>query len=473
LPDILLLDEPTNHLDLPGIEWLERELAEMRSGIVLISHDRRLLERISRTTIWLDRGVTRILNKGFTAFEPWRDAILEQEASERHKLGRKIAMEEDWLRYGVTARRTRNQKRLAALHALSRIRKDQRAAQGTVQLDAAQADLSGRLVAVAQGISKSYGGRPVVRDFSARIMRGDRVGIVGPNGAGKTTLLNLLTGALMPDTGEVRLGTSLAPVILDQRRETLDPEQSLTDALTGGRGDAVTVAGQSRHVIGYMKDFLFRPEQARTPVGVLSGGERARLTLARAFARPSNLLVLDEPTNDLDLETLDLLQERLAEYPGTVLLVSHDRDFLDRVVTSVIAAEGNGRWIEYAGSYTDMLVQREPAGRGMPPAKASVTKRLRPVTEGRAQPAARPRRMSFNDRRALETLPARIAALQTQIAGLHVTLADSGLYSRDPGRVGAMIQALAVARDELETAEEQWLSLEMLREEIDDVERKS
>jgi ATP-binding cassette subfamily F protein uup len=473
LPDILLLDEPTNHLDLLGIEWLERELAGMRSGMVLISHDRRLLERISRTTMWLDNGTTRTLNEGFKAFEPWRDAILEQEASERHKLGRKIAMEEDWLRYGVTARRTRNQRRLADLHALRRKRKEQRAAQGTVRLEAAQAELSGRLVAVAQGISKSYGGRPVVRDFSARIMRGDRVGIVGANGAGKTTLLNLLTGALMPDTGEVRLGTNLAQMTLDQRRETLEPEQSLTEALIGGRGDMVTVNGQSRRVIGYLKDFLFRPEQARTPVGVLSGGERARLILARAFARPSNLLVLDEPTNDLDLETLDLLQERLAEYPGTVLLVSHDRDFLDRVVTSVIATEGNGLWIEYAGGYTDMLAQREPAGSGTPPAKASITKRPRPVTEVRAQPAARPHRMSFNERRALETLPARIAALETQIAGLNAVLADLDLYARDPGRFGAMTQALAVARDELGAAEEQWLTLEMLREKIDDVARKS
>ncbi len=298
-PDILLLDEPTNHLDLPGIERLERELVGMRSGIVLISHDRRLLERISRTTIWLDRGITRILPQGFKAFEPWRDAVLEQEAGEQHKLGRTIAMEEDWLRYGVTARRTRNQRRLAELHALRRKRKEHRAAQGTVRLEAAQADLSGRLVAVAHGVSKSYGGRAIVRNFSTRIMRGDRVGIVGPNGAGKTTLLNLLTGALMPDAGEVRLGTHLAQVILDQRRETLDPEQRLSDALTGGSGDTLTIAGQSRHVVGYMKDFLFRPEQARTPVGVLSGGERARLTLARAFARPSNLLVLDEPTNDL------------------------------------------------------------------------------------------------------------------------------------------------------------------------------
>jgi ATP-binding cassette subfamily F protein uup len=473
LPDILLLDEPTNHLDLPGIEWLERELAGMRCGIVLISHDRRLLERISRTTIWLDRGITRILNEGFKAFEPWRDAVLEQEASEQHKLGRKIAMEEDWLRYGVTARRTRNQRRLAELRELRRKRKEQSAPQGTVRLEAPQADSSGRLVAVAQGVSKSYGARPVVRDFSARIMRGDRVGIVGPNGAGKTTLLNLLTGALMPDTGEVRLGTNLALVTLDQRRESLTPEQSLSEALTGGSGDTVTVRGQSRHVVGYMKDFLFRPEQARTPVGVLSGGERARLTLARALARPSNLLVLDEPTNDLDLETLDLLQEQLADYSGTVLLVSHDRDFLDRVVTSVIATDGNGRWIEYAGGYTDMLSQRASAGRGTAPAQVSAKKRPRPATEVRAQPVAKPRRMSFNDRVELQALPARISALQTQIAELNVVLADPDLYVRDQGRFGATTQALAVARDELATAEERWLTLEMLREEIDAVERKS
>jgi ATP-binding cassette subfamily F protein uup len=470
-PDVLLLDEPTNHLDLPGIEWLERELVGMRSGIVLISHDRRLLERISRATIWLDRGITRTRDGSFKAFESWRDALLEQEASERHKLGRKIAMEEDWLRYGVTARRTRNQRRLAELHALRRKRKEQRASQGAVRLEAAQVDLSGRLVAVAQGISKSYAGRPVVRDFTARIMRGDRVGIVGPNGAGKTTLLNLLTGALVPDTGEVRLGTNLARVTLDQLRETLDPEQSLTEALTGVSGDTVTVRGQTRHVVGYMKDFLFTPDQARTLVGVLSGGERARLSLARAFARPSNLLVLDEPTNDLDLETLELLQERLAEYPGTVLVASHDRDFLDRVVTSVIATEGNARWIEYAGGYTDMLAQRKPARRGTPPARFPVTSRLQPVTEVRIR--SRPRRMSFSDRRALETLPVRIEVLQTQIAGLDAILADPDLYSRDPGRFSATTQALAAARDELAAAEEQWLTLEMLREEIGGWERNS
>jgi ATP-binding cassette subfamily F protein uup len=466
-PDILLLDEPTNHLDLPGIEWLERELAGIRSGIVLISHDRRLLERFSRSTVWLDRGITRVLEQGFAAFEGWRDAVLELEASEQHKLGRKIAMEEDWLRYGVTARRTRNQRRLAELHALRRRRREYREAAGTARLDAAQADLSGRLVTVAEGISKAYGDHMVVRNFSLRVMRGDRLGIVGPNGAGKTTLLNLLTGVLAPDAGEIRLGTNLAQVTLDQRRESLDPQQTLADALTGGSGDTVTVGGQSRHVIGYMKDFLFRPEQARTPVGVLSGGERARLALARTFARSSNLLVLDEPTNDLDLETLDLLQEKLADYAGTVLVVSHDRDFLDRVATSVVASAGNGHWIEYAGGYTDMLAQRAAVPRGSPPAKARRVKQAEPAMPSGTLPSGLPRRMNFNERRALDMLPARIAALEMQIAELNAVLADPDLYACDPARFGATTGALAVARDELAVAEEQWLRLEMLREEIE------
>ena len=461
-PDILLLDEPTNHLDLPGIEWLEAELARLRSGIVLISHDRRLLERISRTTVWLDRGVTRVLDQGFSHFEAWRDQVLEQEETERHKLGRKIVMEEDWLRYGVTARRKRNQKRLGDLHALRKKHKEQRGALGRVKLDAAEADLSGRLVIVAENISKSFGDRAVVRNFSTRIIRGDRVGIVGQNGAGKTTLLNLLTGELAPDTGEVKLGTNLARITLDQRRESLDPTQTLTQALTGGAGDTVTVNGQNRHVIGYMKDFLFGPEQANTPVGVLSGGERGRLILAKAFATPSNLLILDEPTNDLDLETLELLQERLAEYSGTVLLVSHDRDFLDRVVTSVIATQGNGSWIEYAGGYTDMLAQRSLTQRD--------TSQPEPTTQRvRAEPAPPPaktpsRKLSFKDKHALETLPARIAALEAEISRLNAILADADLYTRQPARFAESTKALDTATAALAAAEEQWLELEMLRE---------
>ena len=462
-PDILLLDEPTNHLDLPGIEWLERELAGMRAGLVVISHDRRLLESLSRITVWLDRGFTRTLDRGFAEFEPWRDATLAQEETERHKLGRKIAMEEDWLRYGVTARRKRNQKRLADLHALRHKRREQRAAQGTVKMAAAQADLSGRLVIVAEEIAKSYGERAIVRGFSTRVLRGDRVGLVGANGAGKTTLLNLLTGKLPPDSGEVKLGSNLAEITLDQRRETLDPAVTLRDALTGGTGDMVDVGGQRRHVIGYMKDFLFVPEQANTPVGALSGGERGRLTLARAFARPSNLLVLDEPTNDLDLETLDLLQERLAEYEGTVLLVSHDRDFLDRVMTSVIASESEGRWVEYAGGYTDMLAQRGPA-----PEPAEAKPRV-PRSEPAAtapRPRERPSRMSYKDKLALESLPARIAALQAEMARLGTVLADPDLYARAPARFTAATEALARAQADLAAAEDQWLALELLREEL-------
>jgi ATP-binding cassette subfamily F protein uup len=386
--------------------------------------------------------------------------VLEQEELDRHKLGRKIVMEEDWLRYGVTARRKRNQKRLADLHALRKKRKELRGAVANVKLRAADAELSGRLVAVAENVTKGFGDRVVVRDFSTRILRGDRVGIAGPNGAGKTTLLNMLTGTLEPDAGSVTIGTNLAQVSVDQRRDVLDPDRTLTQTLTGGAGDSVTVAGQTRHVIGYMKDFLFAPEQANTPVGVLSGGERARLTLALAFAKPSNLLVLDEPTNDLDLETLELLQERLADYPGTVLLVSHDRDFIDRVVTSLIATEGDGQWTEYAGGYSDMLAQRGPL-------KATATATIaRPKAE--AQPrAVGTKRMTFKDRHALETLPARIAALQADFAKLTAALEDPDLYTRNQARFAETTAALEAARQNLAAAEEQWLQLEMLREELE------
>jgi ABC transport system ATP-binding/permease protein len=463
-PDILLLDEPTNHLDLPGIEWLERELFGLRSGIVVISHDRRLLERLSRVTVWLDRGITRQLDAGFSGFEAWRDTVLEQEELDRHKLGRKIVMEEDWLRYGVTARRKRNQKRLADLHALRKKRKELRGAAGSVKMRAADAELSGRLVVVAEGVTKAFGDRVVVRDFSTRILRGDRVGIVGPNGAGKTTLLNLLTGALAPDAGSVTIGTNLAQVTVDQRRDVLDPARTLTQTLTGGAGDSVTVAGQTRHVIGYMKDFLFAPEQANTPVGVLSGGERARLTLALAFAKPSNLLVLDEPTNDLDLETLELLQELMADYPGTVLLVSHDRDFIDRVVTSVIATEGDGSWTEYAGGYSDMLAQRGPA---RTIATAPVATRPKFDAAPRVGNVAGTKRMTFKDRHALETLPARIATLEADVAKLTAVLEDPDLYTRNPSRFAATTGSLEATRKTLAAAEEQWLELEMRREELE------
>jgi ATP-binding cassette subfamily F protein uup len=459
-PDILLLDEPTNHLDLPAIEWLEAELAGMRAGIVLISHDRRLLERMSRSIVWLDQGRTRRVERSFLEYETWRDEVLEQEARDRHKLDRQIAREEDWMRYGVTARRKRNMRRVGELAALRQARREARTIPGGPRMEAAAAEVSGKLVCVAEGVSKAFGDRVVVRDFATRILRGDRVGIVGANGAGKTTLLRLLTGVEKPDAGEVKLGTALTLVTLDQQRASLDPAKTLADTLTGGGGDTVVVGDQRRHVISYMKDFLFAPEQARTPVGVLSGGERGRLVLACALAQPANLLVLDEPTNDLDLETLDLLQEVLAEHPGTVLLVSHDRDFLDRVATSTIAAEGEGRWVEYAGGYSDMLAQRgTPMGSEAP--------RRRDAAAPRPSTRPAPTKMSFKDRHALQTLPDQMAALQAKIAGLQAELSDATLYRRNAARFAAATTALAEAARKLAAAEERWLELELLRETLE------
>ncbi len=391
-PDVLLLDEPTNHLDLPAIEWLESELAGMASALVIISHDRRFLSRLSRTTIWLDRGATRRIERGFREFETWRDEMLEQEETERHKLDRKIAMEEDWLRHGVSGRRKRNQGRLEALGELRRKRREQSGPVGAVKMVADRAEKSGDRVIEAKGVWKSYGTQTIVKDFSIRILRGDRIGIVGRNGAGKTTLINLLTGRLAPDRGEIKLGTNLTIAELDQRRSLLDPDATLAGILTGGHGDTVRIGSETRHVVSYMKDFLFAPEQARTPVRVLSGGERGRLLLAQSLAKPSNLLVLDEPTNDLDLETLDLLQEMLADYPGTVLLVSHDRDFLDRVVTSTVMAEGDGHFVEYAGGYSDMVAQR---GGGVSAKAAARPERSKPERAPQAVAASRETQAEF------------------------------------------------------------------------------
>jgi ATP-binding cassette subfamily F protein uup len=465
-PDILLLDEPTNHLDLPAIEWLESELAGMRAALVLISHDRRFLESLSRAMVWLDRGTTRRLEQGFAHFEAWRDQVLEEEERDAHKLAREIVREEHWLRYGVTARRKRNMRRVGELQALREKHRQRRGPQGGVRLAATEADGSGSQVVSAEGISKSFGDRMVVRDVSVRILRGDRVGIVGPNGAGKTTLLNMLTGELPPDSGEVRLGTGIEMVTLDQRRASLDPSMTLSDALTEGRGDMVHVGGTPRHVIGYMKDFLFLPEQARTPLGVLSGGERARVMLARAMARPSNLLVLDEPTNDLDLETLDLLQEMIADYPGTVLVVSHDRDFLDRVATSVIAYEGEGRWQDYAGGYSDMVAQRGHGVRARIEAQAAAPA---PKRAAEAQAPALParQRLTMGERQALKTLPGEIEKLSAEIAKLNDILADPQLYARDAARFAKATELLAQRQAALAAAEERWLELEMRREEAE------
>ena len=467
-PDVLLLDEPTNHLDLPAIEWLEGELKSMRSALVIISHDRRFLENLSRATVWLDRGTARRMDRGFAHFEEWRDQVLEDEEREQHKLDRKIVAEEHWLRYGVTARRKRNVRRLGDLHALRDKRRNLLRPQGSVSLAAGDADASGKRVIEVKGLSKSFGDRAIVRDLDLRVLRGDRIAIVGPNGAGKTTLIKLITGALEPDAGSVQLGTNLEVVSLEQNRTSLDPDMSLKDALTGGGSDQVVVNGEARHVIAWMKDFLFRPEQAGTPVGVLSGGERGRIMLARALSRPSNLMILDEPTNDLDLETLDLLQELLAAYQGTVLLVSHDRDFIDRVATSTLVCEGDGRWCEYPGGYTDMVRQ---AGDTRVAAKPAIEKAgFRPspaVVTAAPAPDQKKRKMSFKEKHALETLPTHIDALGDAIAALQTRMADSGFYAQDPAGFDKAAAELQAKQDKLAEAEARWLELEMLREEIE------
>jgi ABC transport system ATP-binding/permease protein len=464
-PDILLLDEPTNHLDLPAIEWLEAELKSLRSAMVLISHDRRFLEALTNRTVWLDRGASRRLDRGFAQFEAWRDEVLAKEETEQALLAQRIATEEHWMRYGVTARRKRNMRRVDLLAKLRKDRREHVGALGAVRMAASAGDLSGKLVAEAKAMSKSFGDRVIVDKLDLLVMRGDRLGIVGPNGAGKTTLIKLITGALVPDAGSIRLGTALQTVMLDQSRQSLDPERTLADVITDGRGETVTINGETRHVVSYMKDFLFRPEQARTPVSVLSGGERARLILARELAKPSNLLVLDEPTNDLDLETLDMLQEMLADYQGTILLVSHDRDFLDRVASSVLMSEGEGRWTEYAGGYTDMVAQR---GAGVAARKAKAATSLKAAA---ASPAAAPaqgqRKLSFKEKHALETLPGLMQRLEAEAAALEQRLADPGYFGRDAKCFDSDIKRLAAIRDELARAEEQWLELEMKREELE------
>ena len=467
-PDILLLDEPTNHLDLTTIEWLERELLARRAALVTISHDRRFLANLSQSTVWLDRGNTRRIERGFASFEGWRDEVLAEEQREQHKLGREIVAEEHWLRYGVTGRRKRNIRRLGNLQALREARRTHRAAAGKATLAAAAADRSSTLVVEADRIAKAYEGRPIVAGFSTIIQRGDRIGIIGPNGSGKTTLINLLTGTLAPDAGSVRLGANLAMTRLDQHRESLDPNATVAEAISHGRGDTIMVGKQAKHVIGYMKDFLFAPEQARTPLSVLSGGERGRLMLARALARPSNVLVLDEPTNDLDLETLDVLEEMLGDYDDTIILVSHDRDFLDRVVSAVIAPEGGGRWAEYAGGYTDMLAQRgeDLTREAMKPAAPREPKEVKEPQQ-RERKSGR-RRMSFREKHALETLPQTILTLAAKVRALHGRLDDPGLYARDRKSFEETSAALAATETELAASEAKWLELEMLREEIED-----
>ncbi|MBW9054157.1 ABC-F family ATP-binding cassette domain-containing protein [Rhizobium mesosinicum] len=469
-PDILLLDEPTNHLDLPTIEWLEGELQKTRSALVLISHDRRFLEKVSTATVWLDRGTSRRLDKGFAFFEAWRDQVLEAEELEQHKLGKAIEREEHWLRYGVTARRKRNMRRLGELQTMRSQYRGHKGPQGTVQASASDAQESGKLVIEANKITKSYDDRPIVAPFSIRVHRGDCIGLVGPNGAGKTTLLKMLTGQLAPDSGTVKLGTNLDIATLDQKREDLNPEDTLANYLTDGRGENLLVNGEQRHVTGYMKEFLFQPEQARTPIKNLSGGERARLMLARILSRPTNLLILDEPTNDLDIETLDLLQEIVTGFAGTVILVSHDRDFLDRTVTSTIAPANpetpDGRWIEYAGGYSDMLAQRKGAAEERRRAEKAAEKPKTPEAAA-ATASASKGKLSYKQKFALENLPKEMAKAEAEIGKREEKMADPNLFTRDPASFNRLASEMEKLRESLTKMEEEWLELEMLREELE------
>ncbi len=460
-PDAVLLDEPTNHLDLPAIEALETRLAGLRAAIVVISHDRRFLDTLTTRTVWIDRGKTRFLDRGFKDFEAWRDKVLEDEETAAHKLDRKIVAEEHWVRYGVTARRKRNVRRMRELGDLRRERRERRRAVGAVNFSANESGASGKRVILAEGVSKTFGDRTIVEGFSIEIARGDRVGVVGPNGAGKTTLLKMLTDELKPDAGRVTLGAGLNMITLDQRRASLRDEDRVADAITDGRGDWVTIGAEKRHVATYLRDFLFKPEQWRTPVKALSGGERGRLALAAALAKPSNLLVLDEPTNDLDLETLDLLEELVAGYQGTLLIVSHDRDFLNKTVTSIVTPDPSGRagqWTEYAGGYDDMIAQRCEAPR------AGVRDTAKAAVRTAAETPTARARLSFKEKFALEQLPGRIDALSNEIAKLKAALADPKLFERDAAGFAAKAKALEAAEAALCAAEGEWLALEMRRE---------
>ncbi|MBY6157145.1 ABC-F family ATP-binding cassette domain-containing protein [Pseudooceanicola nitratireducens] len=469
-PDLMLLDEPTNHLDIEAIQWLETELSQTRTAYVLISHDRAFLRALTKGTLWIDRGEVRRQEEGFGAFEAWRDKIWDEEDVARHKLDRKIKAEARWAVEGISARRKRNQGRVRALQDLRADRAAQIKRQGTAAMELASGPKSGRKVIEAEGLGKTFGDKVIVRDLDLRVMRGDRVAFVGPNGVGKTTLIKLLMGEIAADSGKVSQGSNLVPAIFDQSRAALDPDQSLWENLVGdkemrvsGQADQVLVRGQPKHVVGYLKEFLFDERQARAPVRSLSGGEKARLLLAKLMARESNVLVLDEPTNDLDVETLDLLQELLDDYDGTVLLVSHDRDFIDRVATTTLAMEGGGEVTVYAGGWSDYQSQKAesaPAGKGK---AASGTASQAPAAKPAPTPAQAPAKskgLSFTERHRLEALPAEMDRLSAEIAKLEQFLAQPDLYSKEPVKFAKGTEALVERQQALAAAEEEWLELE-------------
>ncbi|WP_428682645.1 ABC-F family ATP-binding cassette domain-containing protein [Sphingopyxis sp.] len=449
-PDVLLLDEPTNHLDLAAIDWLESWLSRFTGAFVAISHDRTFLTRLTRQTLWLDRGSIRRKEIGFGGFEEWSDAVAAEEARAAQKLDSKLRLEAHWLERGVTARRKRNQGRLEKLKEMRATRAAMIGGPGVAKLGLANDDVRSKSVIVADHISKRFGDRTIIKDFDFRVQRGDRIGIVGANGAGKSTLLKLLTGEIQPDEGKITLAPTLDGIVIDQQRSLLSPEKRVRDILADG-GDWVEVRGVKKHIQGYLKDFLFDPGITEASVGALSGGERSRLLLAREFARESNLLVLDEPTNDLDLETLDLLQEVIADYEGTVLLVSHDRDFLDRTVTVTLGLDGSGKVDIVAGGYADWEAKRS---------KPVAAKAKSAPSEAAPPPPPQARKkLSYKDQRDYDLLPARIEEIETEMAGIETELSDGALFTRDNARFNALTAKLDKLRDEKATAEDRWLAL--------------
>ena len=453
-PDVLLLDEPTNHLDLAAIEWLESWLARFTGAFIAISHDRTFLTRLTRQTLWLDRGGIRRHEVGFGGFEAWTERVYEEEARNAERLDAKLKLEEHWKLRGVTARRRRNQGRLTKLYEMREQRKAMLGPPGTAKLAIAADDVRTKVVIDAAQVSKSFGDRPIISDFTFRVTRGDRIGVVGANGTGKSTLLKLLTGELAPDTGKVKLSKTLNSIVIDQQRKLMDPAKTVREVLTDG-GDWIEVQGVRKHVFGYLKEFLFEPAIAEAKIGALSGGERSRVLLAREFARPSNLLVLDEPTNDLDLETLDLLQAVIAEYEGTVLIVSHDRDFLDRTVTVTLGLDGSGKVDIVAGGYEDWEKQR--SGK-------TGTKRAAAAKASAPAPAKAKTKLTYIDQRDLELLPQEIEKIEAAIARDEAALADPDLYVKNPKKFDTLMKAIDAAKTKKDAAERRWLELAEMAE---------